>query len=70
MIQSAPAAPMPAMPIMPDAHRVIPKPEPTIRLPPRGSTEPMRIGLLLEPLRQIIRHPNRQRLLAEFFKEG
>lgn len=70
MIRSAPAAPMPAMPSMPDSGGIIPRPAPIVRLPPRGSTEPMPIGMLLEPLRQIIRHPNRNRLLAEFFNQG
>ena len=40
-----------------------------IKIPERGSTGPVKIGTLLEPIRQIINHPDRNRLLAEFFKD-
>ena len=43
---------------------------PEIKLPPRGTTGPVHISKLLEPLQQIIRHPDRNRLLAEFFKDA
>lgn len=43
---------------------------PKIKLPPRGTTGPVHISKLLEPLQQIIRHPDRNRLLAEFFKDA
>lgn len=43
---------------------------PKIKLPPRETTGPVHISKLLEPLQQIIRHPDRNRLLAEFFKDA
>ena len=43
---------------------------PEIKLPPRGTTGPVHISKLLEPLQQIIRHPDRNRLLADFFKDA
>ena len=43
--------------------------DPVIKLPPRGSTGPGPIGTLLEPLQQIFNHPDRNRLLAELFKD-
>lgn len=39
------------------------------RIPERGCKEPVRINKLLEPLRQIIDHPDREKLIAEFFKD-
>lgn len=44
-------------------------PDPVMKLPPRGTTGPVPIGALLEPLQHIFNHPNRNRLLAEFFKD-
>lgn len=44
-------------------------PEFEIRMPRRGTTGPVRIGKLLEPLQQIINHPDRNRLMAELFKD-
>ena len=44
--------------------------EPAIKLPPRGTTGPVHISRLLEPLQQIIQHPDRDILLAEFFKDA
>lgn len=39
-------------------------------LPGRGYfKEPVPIGLLLTPLQQMISHPDRNRLMAEFFKD-
>lgn len=49
--------------------RRITTPEPVMKLPPRGSTGPVPIGTLLEPLQQLFRHPDRNRLLAELFKD-
>ena len=40
-----------------------------ISMPERGSAGPVRVGKLLEPIQQIINHPDRNRLLAEFFKD-
>jgi hypothetical protein len=64
------------MPIVPKTRIFINRPldincQPSveIKLPQRGSTVPVKIGTLLEPIRQIINHPDRNRLLAEFFKD-
>ena len=46
------------------------EPEPAVKLSPRGTTGPVHISKLLEPLQQIIRHPDRNRLLVEFFKDA
>lgn len=35
----------------------------------RGTTGPVRIGELLEPIQQIMNHPNRNSLMAELFKD-
>lgn len=43
-------------------------PDPVMKFPPRGSTGPVPIGTLLEPLQQLFNHPDRNRLLAELFK--
>ena len=45
------------------------QPKVDIKIPERGSAGPIKIGTLLEPIRQIIKHPDRNRLLAEFFKD-
>jgi hypothetical protein len=44
-------------------------PEIKIEMPGRGTTGPVRIGKLLEPIQQIINHPDRDRLMAELFKD-
>jgi hypothetical protein len=38
-------------------------------IPERGGSDPVRVGKLLEPLRQIIGHPGRNRLMAELFRD-
>ena len=45
------------------------KPGVDIKIPERGSAGPIKIGTLLDPIRQIIKHPDRNRLLADFFKD-
>ena len=40
-------------------------PQPAIKLPPRGTTGPVHISKLLNPVLEICRHPDRDRLLAE-----
>lgn len=42
-------------------------PDPVIGEHIRGG-EPKRIGELMEPIQRIIRHPDRNRLMADFFK--
>jgi hypothetical protein len=44
-------------------------PEIKVSMPERGTTGPVRVGKLLEPVRQIINHPSRNRLMAELFKD-
>lgn len=43
-------------------------PNPDLSVPARGTTGPVPIGEVMEPIRRIIDHPDRDRLLAEFFK--
>lgn len=45
------------------------KPEPVIKFPPRGTTGPVHISTLLDPILELCRHPDRDRLLAEFFNQ-
>jgi len=40
-----------------------------IMIPGRGRTGPVRVGKLMEPIKQIINHPDRNRLMAELFKD-
>jgi len=51
--------------------RVIQKitPEIEIMMPGRGSIGPVRVGKLLEPIKEIMSHPDRDRLMAELFKD-
>jgi hypothetical protein len=58
--------------IMPPKRTIIvplrvPDSDPDLSVPERGTTGPVPIGDVLEPLQRIIRHPNRSRLMAEFF---
>lgn len=55
--------------IPPKRNPVKKTPEIEIIMPGRGTTGPVRIGKLLEPLQQIINHPDRNRLMAELFKD-
>lgn len=62
---------MPAAPVTP-MRPVLDAVEPgtaDFRLPPRGTCGPTAVGELLQPLRRIARHPDRNRLLAEFLKD-
>ncbi|WP_294589922.1 hypothetical protein [uncultured Bacteroides sp.] len=45
------------------------EPEPAVKFPPRGTTGPVHISTLLNPVLEICRHPDRDRLLAEFFNQ-
>lgn len=42
-------------------------PDPVFPEPVRGG-EPKRIGEVMEPLQRIIEHPDRNRIMAEFFR--
>jgi hypothetical protein len=44
-----------------------PDPDPDLSVPERGTTGPVPIGDVMVPLQRIIKHPNRNRLLAEFW---
>lgn len=44
-------------------------PDPDLNVPERGSTGPVTIGEVMEPLKRIIEHPDRNRLIAEFFNK-
>ena len=44
-------------------------PESHIKLPGRGATGPVPVSTLLNPVLEICNHPDRNRLLAEFFRE-
>ena len=41
----------------------------TSKLPGRGATGPVPVSTLLNPVLEICNHPDRNRLLAEFFRE-
>ena len=43
------------------------EPEPAVRFPPRGTTGPVHVSTLLNLILEICHHPDRDRLLAEFF---
>ena len=64
-IPSAPMAPM-QMPMV--RRKRVKVTEPEIKLPPRGSG-PVHISEFINPIREICRHPDRERLLAEYFSQ-
>jgi hypothetical protein len=43
-------------------------PAPDLSVPERGTTGPIPIGDVMNPIRRIIAHPDRNRLIAEFFR--
>ncbi len=54
-------------------HAVCPSAEvrtadPDLSVPERGTTGPIPIGDVMKPIRKIIAHPDRNRLMAEFFR--
>ncbi len=48
-------------------RKAIQIPEPEMKFPPRGTTGPVHISELLNPLLEICSHPDRDRLLLEYF---
>ena len=66
IIASVPMAPL-QMPVV--RRRRVTVTEPEIKLPPRGSRGPVHISELLNPILEISKHPDRNRLLAEFFNQ-
>ena len=56
------------IPVPIPARRKYPVPEPTVKFPPHGERSgPVHISTLLDPILEISSHPDRNRLLAEFF---
>lgn len=68
IIASAPPAPM-RMPMPVTRRRRTEIPKPVTRFPPRGTTGPVHVSALLNPILEICNHPDRDRLLAEFFNQ-
>lgn len=66
IITRAPMAPM-QMPMV--RRKRVKVAEPEIKLPPRGSRGVMHISELVNPILEICRHPDRERLLAEYFNQ-
>ena len=62
-------SPAPAWIPVIEKKRKIRIPEPHIKLPGRGATGPVPVSTLLNPVLEICNHPDRNRLLAEFFRE-
>ncbi|MCB7008639.1 hypothetical protein LI141_08590 [Bacteroides thetaiotaomicron] len=62
-------SPAPAWIPVIEKKRKIRMPEPHIKLPGRGVTGPVPVSTLLNPVLEICNHPDRNRLLAEFFRE-
>lgn len=65
---SAPPAPM-RMPMPVTRRKRTVEPEPAVKFPPRGTTGPVHISTLLNPILEISRHPDRNRLLVQLFSE-
>ena len=61
-----PTAPV-QIPMPIPARRKYHVPEPTVKFPPREKGGPVHISTLLDPILEISSHPDRNRLLAEFF---
>ena len=66
IISIPPMAPV-QIPVPIPARRKYPVPEPTAKFPPRERSGPVHISTLLDPVLEICSHPDRNRLLAEFF---
>lgn len=63
-------APPIGMPMPATRKRKKEVPQPVAKFPPRGTTGPVHISTLLNPILEICGHPDRNRLLAELFKEA
>ncbi|KAB4217185.1 hypothetical protein GAP53_11245 [Bacteroides uniformis] len=68
IISRPPMAPV-QMPMPVTRRKRTVEPEPAIRFPPKGMTGPVHVSTLLNPILEICRHPDRNRLLAELFSE-
>ena len=70
IITRPPMAPLQIRTPMPATRRKrTVEPKPAVKFPPRGTTGPVHISTLLNPILEICRHPDRDRLLAEFFNQ-
>ena len=65
IISRPPMAPV-QMPMPATRRKRTVEPNPVVKFPPRG-TGPVHISTLLNPILEICHHPDRDRLLAEFF---
>jgi len=61
-------AAQPAVTIPVPKKRIIRIERPEVRLPSHRTGGPVHISTILDPIMEISRHPDRNRLLAEFFK--
>ena len=69
IISRPPTAPMQIrMPMPATRRKKAVEPNPAVKFPPRGSG-PVHISTLLNPILEICRHPDRDRLLAELFSD-
>ena len=70
IISRPPMAPMQIHMPMPSTRRKrTVEPGPAVKFPPRGTTGPVHISTLLNPILEICHHPDRDSLLAELFSE-
>lgn len=58
------------MPMHVSEERIMEVPEPAAKFFSQGTTEPVHISTLLNPILEICQHPDRNRLMAEFFKDA
>ncbi|MCI6048934.1 MULTISPECIES: hypothetical protein [Bacteroidaceae] len=71
IISRPPTAPVQIrMPVPVTRRKRTVRPEPAAKFPPRGTTGSVHVSTLLDPILEICRHPDRNRLLAEFFKNA
>lgn len=68
MRQAIMTAAQPAVTIPVPKKRIVRIERPEVRLPSRRTGEPVHISTILDPIMEICRHPDRNRLLVEFFK--
>ncbi|MDB9039798.1 MULTISPECIES: hypothetical protein [Bacteroidales] len=66
IISRPPMAPV-QMPMPLTRKKKTVEPKPAIKFPSRGPAGPVHISTLLNPILEICHHPDRDRLLAEFF---
>lgn len=67
MRQATMTAAQPAVTFPVPNKRIIRIEKPEIHLPPKRTGGPVHISTILDPIMEISRHPDRNRLLAELF---